>query len=122
MMTDQEFEIVVHEALDDLPLEFSSKIENLDILIEDVPSPEIQRQMRVSERGLLGLYSGVPQKHRSPTSYGNVLPDRIILYKQNLESISPSREELKLQIQKTVLHEIGHYFGIDDKRLRELGF
>ncbi len=122
MMTDQEFEAVIHEALEELPEEFSSKIENLDILIEDFPSPDVQKNLRVSVNGLLGLYSGVPQKYRSPTYYGNVLPDRIVIYKKNLEAICHSREELKEQIQRTILHEIGHYFGINDKRLRELGF
>lgn len=122
MMTDEEFEDAIDEALDEIPDEFHEKIENLDIIVEDYPSLEVQRQMGASRNGLLGLYTGVPQKHRSPTWYGSVLPDRIYLYKKNIEAISRDREELKHQIQSTVLHEIGHYFGIDDKRLRELGF
>jgi predicted Zn-dependent protease with MMP-like domain len=121
-MTDQEFEVIVHEALSEIPEEFYEKIENIDILIEDYPSSEIQRDMRVSRKGLLGLYSGVPFNKRSPTSYGNVLPDRIYLFKKNLEEFCKTREELKEQIQRTVLHELGHYFGISDRRLRELGF
>jgi Uncharacterized protein conserved in bacteria len=122
MMTDEEFEDAVDEALDEIPEEFQSKIENLDFIVEDYPSPEVQRQMGASRGGLLGLYTGVPQKHRSPSWYGGVLPDRIYLYKKNIEAISRDREDLKYQIQSVVLHEIGHYFGIDDKRLRELGF
>ena len=122
MMTHEEFEAVVHEALGEIPEEFYEKIENIDILIEDYPDPETQKSMRVSKNGLLGLYSGIPFNKRSPTSYGNVLPDRIYLYKKNLEAFCHSRQELKEQIQRTVLHELGHYFGISDKRLRELGF
>ena len=83
MMTDEEFEDVIHEAMAELPEEFSSKIENLDIFVEDYPSPELQKELRISANGLLGLYSGVPQKHRSPSYYSNVLPDRIYLYKKN---------------------------------------
>ncbi len=122
MLTDQEFEDVVHEALEELPEELASKLENIDIFIEDYPSREVLSQIKVSKHGLLGFYTGVPQKHRSPTSYYNAMPDRIYLFKKNLESFCRSREELKDQIRRTVLHEIGHYFGIDDKRLRELGY
>ena len=122
MLTEEEFEAVVHESLEELPEELASKLENIDIFIEDYPSQEILRGMKVSKYGLLGFYTGVPQKHRSPTGYFNAMPDRIYLFKKNLESFCGSREELKEQIQRTVLHEIGHFFGIDDKRLRELGF
>jgi predicted Zn-dependent protease with MMP-like domain len=122
MMTDEEFEAVVQEALNDLPPDIVEKIENIDIMIEDYPSKEIQQEMNISKQGLLGLYSGTPFNKRSPISYGNVLPDRIHLFKKNLESFCHSHQELKEQIQRTILHEIGHYFGISDKRLRELGF
>lgn len=122
MMNDAEFEAAVDEALDEIPEEFQSKIENLDIIIEDYPSPEVQKQMDSTQFGLLGLYSGVSKNHRSPTWYSGVLPDRIYLYKKNIESISRDPEDLKHRIKSVVLHEVGHYFGIDDKRLRELGF
>jgi len=121
-MSDEEFEQIAAEAMDELPEELASKIENVDIIIEDYPSTEVLRSMKVSKFGLLGLYTGVPQKHRSPGIYGNLLPDRIYLYKKNLEAHADSRETLIDQIHRTVLHEIGHYFGIDDRRLRELGF
>ncbi|HCU25306.1 MAG TPA: hypothetical protein DF383_09825 [Deltaproteobacteria bacterium] len=121
MLSTEEFEAVVHEALAELPMDLAAKIENIDIFIEDYPSPEMLHSMGTSKYGLLGLYTGVPQKHRGPY-YGNTLPDRIYLFRKNLEAISQDREQLKEQIQRTVLHEIGHYFGIDDKRLRELGF
>jgi len=121
-LSDQEFEQIVKEAMEMLPEDLAQKVHNIDIFVEDFPGPDVQSQMRVSQNGLLGLYSGVPQNHRTPSSYGNVLPDRIYLYKKNLESYARNAEELKEQIQRTVLHELGHYFGIDDKRLRELGY
>lgn len=121
-MNDLEFEDIVEEALREIPLELQEKIENIDIIIEDYPNQEIQASMNVSRNGLLGLYTGVPFNHRSPSSYGNVLPDRIYLFKKNLERFCSSPLELKRQIQKTLLHEVGHYFGISDRRLRELGY
>lgn len=121
-MTDQEFEAIVDEAFKELPPEFLEKIQNIDVLIEDFPDPETRRTMHVTQKGLLGLYVGIPLNKRSPTAYGNVLPDRIYLFKKNLEAVSRSAQELKEQIQRTLLHELGHYFGIDDKRLRELGY
>ena len=121
-MTNEEFEATAEQALQELPPDLAAKIENVDIFVEDYPSLEVQRSMGVSRYGLLGLYSGTPRNHRSPFHYGNTLPDRIYLYQKNIESVSPDRETLKHQIQRTVLHEIGHYFGIDDARLRELGF
>jgi len=121
-MTDAEFESIVQEALAEIPEEFQEKLHNIDILIEDYPNAEIQASMNASKNGLLGLYSGVPFKHRSPSSYGNVLPDRIYLFKKNLEAFCSSPQGLKRQIQKTLLHEVGHYFGISDRRLRELGY
>ncbi|MFO1463616.1 MAG: metallopeptidase family protein [bacterium] len=121
MLSEAEFEAVVQEALGEIPEELAEKIENIDIFIEDYPSAEVQKEMGVSRYGLLGFYQGVPQNHRGP-AYGNTLPDRIYLYQKNIESISPTRERMKEEIQRTVLHELGHYFGIDDQRLRELGF
>jgi predicted Zn-dependent protease with MMP-like domain len=121
MLSDEEFETVVDEALSEIPPDLYEKIENIDIFIEDYPSPEVQAQMGVTPRGLLGFYHGIPQAHRGHY-YANTLPDRIYLYKKNIESISPTLERMKEEIQRTVLHELGHYFGIDDKRLRELGF
>lgn len=121
-MTDVEFQEVVDEALEGLPPEIAQKIENIEIIVEDTPHPEIQKSMKAGKKDLLGLYTGVPFSKRSPHSYGNVLPDVIYLFKKNLEELCPTRQELVEQIQRTLLHEIGHYFGLTDKRLRELGY
>ncbi|MBL7685676.1 MAG: metallopeptidase family protein [Deltaproteobacteria bacterium] len=121
-ISDEQFIAIMQEALEEIPEEFRSQIQNIDVFIEEEPSLEMIEKMNVSQCGLLGLYSGVPFTKRSPTSYGNVLPDRIYLFKKNLEKFARSPLELKEQIQRTLLHELGHYFGLDDSRLRELGF
>jgi predicted Zn-dependent protease with MMP-like domain len=71
--------------------------------------------------GLLGLYQGIPLTRRT-TSYAGVLPDRITIYQQAICSICDSREQVIEQVRRTVIHEVGHYFGISDARLRELGW
>ena len=103
--------------MEQLPEEFARKLENIDVTIEDVPA----RQKAGSRMILLGLYQGVPLEKRSHY-YAGVLPDKITLFQKNIEAVCRSRDEMIEQIKKTLLHEIGHYFGISDKRLRELGY
>jgi predicted Zn-dependent protease with MMP-like domain len=69
---------------------------------------------------LLGLYQGVPLPRRG-SDYGNVLPDKITIYQESIEMIAADPDQIREQVRKTVLHELGHYFGIDDDRLHELG-
>lgn len=120
-LSHREFENVVNLALKEIPEKFSQNIENLEIFIEDYPTIDVQRSMGVPRRGLLGLYTGVPLNRRSK-AYAPLFPDRIYLYQKNIEAFSRTRTELIEQIQRTVLHEIGHYFGLKDRRLRQLGF
>ena len=116
----EEFEQVVTEAIDGLPAEFKSKLDNVDVVIEDHPTREIMRRFR--RRGLiLGLYQGVPKKMRT-SRYALVMPDKISLYKKNIEAICASREQIYAQIRKTLLHEIGHHFSLSDRDLRRLGW
>ena len=70
---------------------------------------------------LLGLYQGVPLDKRGHY-YAGVLPDKITLYQKNIETVCRNEKDMILEIQKTLLHELGHYFGISEKRLRELGY
>jgi predicted Zn-dependent protease with MMP-like domain len=115
-----EFEEVVAEAIESLPDEFKSKLDNVDVVVEDHPSREIMRRFR--RRGLiLGLYQGVPKKMRT-SRYGLVMPDKISLYKKNIETICSSRKQIYGQIRKTLLHEIGHHFSLSDRDLRRLGW
>jgi predicted Zn-dependent protease with MMP-like domain len=116
----EEFEKVIAEAIDSLPDEFKTKLDNVDVVVEEVPPREVARKL---PRGtlLLGLYQGVPQKRRT-SQYGLVLPDKISLFKRNIEAISSSREDIHAQIRKTLLHEIGHHFSLTDGELRRMGW
>ncbi|WP_114853628.1 metallopeptidase family protein [Brachybacterium sp. YJGR34] len=117
-ITREEFEEAVDDALDSLPDEVARSIAeaNVAILIEDEPSRE---QARGTE--LLGLYEGIPLDQRSVFD-GYAQPDRIFVFRGPLQRIATSREHLVDQIAVTVLHEIGHLFGISDARLHDLGW
>jgi predicted Zn-dependent protease with MMP-like domain len=116
----EEFEQVVEEAVDSLPDEFKSKLDNVDVVVENLPPRQVQKKLPRG-RLILGLYQGVPQKRRT-SRYGLVLPDKISLFKKNIEAICSSREDVYRQIRKTLLHEIGHHFSLSDKDLRRMGF
>jgi predicted Zn-dependent protease with MMP-like domain len=109
-VTHSEFEHTVREALKGLPKFLRDKMENIDIVIEDEP---------ILQKSLLGLYQGVPLKRRGPW-YGNVLPDKITLFKDNIERVSRGEEHMKEWIRKVVVHEIGHHFGFGEEELRAL--
>lgn len=115
-MNKREFEIVVQKALDGLPEEFSKNLENIEITIEDKP-----KFSRAKNFILLGLYQGIPLGKRGHY-YAGVLPDKITLYQKNIETICKDEQEMITQIRLTLLHEIGHYFGISERKLRELGY
>lgn len=114
------FKELVFEALEDLPEEFAKKMENIEIAIEAFPSKEVIRQIGARGGGsLLGLYQGVPLNRRT-RHYGMVMPDKITLFKANIERICSNQEEIRKVVKKTVIHEIAHHFGISDSRLKEL--
>lgn len=115
-MDEEKFRDVVDKALNGLPEEFADKLENIEITIEDEPTFSHAKKVLI-----LGLYQGVPLDKRGHY-YGGALPDKITLYKKNIEKVCADEQEMVIQIRKTLLHEIGHYFGISDKRLRELGY
>jgi predicted Zn-dependent protease with MMP-like domain len=116
------FEKLVDKALDELPPAFARYLENIIIEVEDSPDAAACRSVGIDDpRGLLGLYHGVPLTHQSVEGPAR-LPDRISLYQQNIERICRTRDELVAQIRTTVLHEIGHYFGLDEEELDELGY
>ncbi len=109
-MTREEFEAIVKESLQRLPKILREKIKNVEIVIEDEPIPQ---------RSLLGLYQGVPLRRRG-FWYGNVLPDKITLFKANIERISQNKEEIKRNISDVLLHEIAHYFGFDEEEILKM--
>jgi predicted Zn-dependent protease with MMP-like domain len=107
----EEFENLAQEIFDSLPEQFQRNMENVHIVVEDVPSDETLTKMHISSsRLLLGLYEGVPLNKRG-TWYGMypVVPDKISLYKSNIESVARTLEELRGQIRTTLIHEIAHY-------------
>lgn len=119
-MTSEEFESLVVEALDGLPAELASQMNNVQVVVQDTPDPD-DLDEGDDAGNLLGLYQGVPLTERDGEYFG-VLPDRITLYKQNLERAAATPEELREVVRETVIHEIAHHFGIDDDRLEELGW
>jgi predicted Zn-dependent protease with MMP-like domain len=119
--TKEDFEKLVRDALDGLPEEIEGLMTNVDIVIEDLPTRKLAAEIDADREGLLGLYQGIPLTERGESYFG-VLPDRIALYRTNLERVARSRHELAQIVKKTVIHEIAHHFGIDDERLEELGW
>ncbi len=107
----ERFEEMVAAALDGLPPQLGEIMRNVAVTVEHGPGP----------RGLLGLYQGVPLTSRT-TQYSAVLPDRIIIYRQAICAICDTAEQVAEQVRRTVIHEVGHHFGIGDERLRELGW
>jgi predicted Zn-dependent protease with MMP-like domain len=105
------FEDMVVTALDGLPEELGRLMRNVAVTVEHGAGPP----------GLLGLYQGIPLTSRT-SQYAGVLPDHIIIYRQAICSICRTEEEVADQVRRTVIHEIAHHFGIDDNRLRELGW
>ncbi|GGI44012.1 putative Zn-dependent protease with MMP-like domain [Agromyces flavus] len=112
-ISDEDFERMVSEVFDSLPDDMVRGLENVAILIENQPPGQRPR--------LYGLYAGHPLKTRGVYGFGE-LPDRITLFKNNMQEHSADLESLRTRVRITLVHEIGHYFGLDDARLRELGW
>ena len=108
----EEFELLVAEALDEIPAELAALIDNCVILVEDYPPPDLPE--------VLGLYSGIPLTERG--QYYTGLPDGILIFRYPILAICNTYEEVIEEVRITVVHEIAHHFGIDDDRLHELGY
>jgi predicted Zn-dependent protease with MMP-like domain len=106
----EEFEAFVAEAIDAIPERLAKEVYNVAFLVED----------DAPERNLFGLYEGIPLTRR--WNYVGAMPDRITLYQDAICRACESEEEVRRQVYDTVVHELGHYFGIDDARLDELGW
>ncbi len=115
------FERFVAEALEALPEVFRSRLENVEIVVEDWPDRRTMRLAGVrSPADLLGFYHGVPLTRRT-SNYMLVLPDKISIYRQPILMRCRTPEEIRAMVARTLRHEIAHYFGIDDERLEEIG-
>ena len=113
------FEKMVQQSLRRLPRRFKQKIKNIAIDIEDRPSQALLKEMGITSGTLFGLYQGVPLTQRE-WNYGNVLPDRIVIYQHPIEAAARSPEEMEQIVMETVMHEIGHYFGFADDELYKI--
>ena len=123
-MSQQDFEDVVGDALDRIPEDLAEVMDNVVVLVQDEPDPEMLTEEDYDDTGLptlLGLYDGVPLTERDE-GWSMVLPDRILIFRGPLERWCTSREELEEEITVTVIHEVAHHFGIPDERLHELGW
>jgi predicted Zn-dependent protease with MMP-like domain len=119
-MEREEFESLVARAIEDLPLEFQSKLENVDIVVEEWPTAVQLRQAKIKSPGqLLGLYQGVPRTRRG-RGYGLVLPDKISIFQRPIEAQCRFGYEVEARIGEVVRHEIAHHFGLDDETLRKM--
>ncbi len=117
-MTQEKFEEIVKDGIKAIPERFLEKLDNVDIVIEDEPTPYQLSKLRVRKSSIIfGLYEGVPQTKRGP--YGQVLPDKITIFKKPIERMARTEEEIKEMVKNTVWHEIAHHFGMDEKRVRE---
>jgi predicted Zn-dependent protease with MMP-like domain len=113
------FAKLVQDSVAGLPREFKKLLRNIAVIVEDEPGPAERERFGPGGGRILGLYHGVPYKHRGPY-YGNIPPDVIVIYKNSIESICDTEEEVRQQVQATVIHEVGHYFGFDDRELRDI--
>ena len=117
-MDRDKFEQLIKEGIEAIPKRFLEKLDNVDIVIEDEPSEEQKKKLKLRDGlKLFGLYEGIPQTKRG--FYAGVLPDKITIFKKTFEEIFISEEEIKEQVKKTVWHEIAHHFGMDEERVRK---
>ncbi|HEY1989465.1 MAG TPA: metallopeptidase family protein [Acidimicrobiales bacterium] len=110
-MSVEQFEALVTDALDGIPPELGNNMENVAVVVDELSPPG----------SLLGLYEGIPLTNRG-NSYMSAVPDRITIYMATICSACTTTQEVVDMVRKTVVHEIGHHFGIDDRRLKELGW
>ncbi|MDD5190650.1 MAG: metallopeptidase family protein [Dehalococcoidales bacterium] len=120
-METEQFNQLVARAVQALPAEFLERLENIDILVADYPSPSQLRKGHVGAGStLLGLYEGIPQTNRT-SGYTMALPDKITIFQRTIEAQCRTENEIVAAVERVVRHEIAHHFGISDDRLRELG-
>ena len=119
-MQREKFESLVADALASIPRRFRDAMKNIAIVVEEEPSRELLREMGIRPPGtLLGLYSGTPLTERG-WDYGNRLPDRILLFQGPHERDADDQDDLVVAIGETLIHEIGHYFGMSEEQIEEI--
>ena len=115
-----QFEGLVRQAVGDIPDEIRRYLDNVDVVVEGaVAQEQLAGHVMEDDQLLLGLYEGVPLTERD--NYGMVLPDKITLFQDAIESVCDTDEQIVDEVRTTVVHELAHHFGIEDDRLDELG-
>jgi len=119
----QEFRKEVARVIDRLPRRFREQLHNIEFVVEDRPSKELLRAEGLDPRHdtLYGIYQGVPLPDRSSLD-PPLLPDKITIFAESLQEDFPDPDELREEIRLTVLHEIAHYFGMDEEDIEDLGY
>jgi predicted Zn-dependent protease with MMP-like domain len=119
-MTKERFNELVEEALREIPRRFRHAMKNVAVIVEDQPPLHILREMEIEPPdSLFGLYQGTPLPERGWT-YGNTLPDRISIYQGPIVEACQDDEEIRDCVAETVIHEFGHYFGMDEDQIEEI--
>ena len=119
-MTRAEFERLVAEAVELIPTRFRREMKNLALVVEEEPSPELLEEMEIEPPdSLYGLYHGTPLTER-PWGFGNQLPDRITLYQRPIEEDCDDVDDVRAVIGETLIHEVGHYFGMSEEEIEEI--
>ena len=119
-MDRKEFEQHVADALASIPRRFRKAMQNIAIVVEDEPSPALLAEMGIEPPDtLLGLYQGIPLTERS-WGYGNALPDRVLIFQGPHERAAEDEDDLVVAIGETLIHEIGHYFGMSEEQIEEI--
>ena len=115
-MTNEEFEKLVGEGIDSIGEKFLSRLKNVEIVIEDDPTPAQVEKLKLHNAVLFGLYEGIPLTKRQ--GYGQVLPDKITIFKNSIERVYSRPEDIREAVKNTVWHEIAHHFGMDEEQVR----
>lgn len=120
-LTDEYFDTLITRAMDELPQEYIKGLDNVAIVMADVPTEEqiIKMKLREENKILLGLYEGIPLTQRG-NGYTFVLPDKITLFKHSIMRVVRNEDEFFEQIKRTLWHEIAHYYGLNHNRIHEL--
>ena len=119
-MTREHFDALVDDAVRSIPARFRAALRNVVIVVEDEPSQEVLEEMEIDPPDtLFGLYQGTPLTERR-WDYGNALPDRVTLFQRPIERESEDRDDVVAAIGETLIHELGHYFGLSEEEIEEI--
>lgn len=118
-LTDEQFDALITRAMDELPQEYITGLNNVAIVMADDPTPDQVQKMELNGRLLFGLYEGIPLPQRG-NGWSGMLPDKITLFKNQILAIVQNEQDLFEQVKRTLWHEIAHYYGLNHGRIHKL--